>query len=103
MVIAAAEEERSKAGGGAERGNSVALAQQHVEPEAGVARRPSATSDRRGRPANAMDGPWIRSWVDGRVRGASGAGPRATAGGRPRAGGERRCAAARGGRADQSK
>ena len=68
MVVAAAKEERSKAGGDAERGNSVALAQQHVEPEAGVARRPSATSDR-GRPANAMDGPWIRSWVDGRVRG----------------------------------
>jgi len=93
VVVAATEEERSEAGGGAERGDSVALAQQHVEPEAGVARRPSATSDR-GRPANAMDGPWIRSWVDGRVRGASGAGPRATAGGR-------RCAAARGGRADQ--
>ena len=69
MVVAAAEEERNKAGGGAERGNSVALAQQHVEPEAGVARRPSATSDRRGRPANAMDGPWIISWVDRRVRG----------------------------------
>ena len=68
MVVAAAEEERSEAGGGAERGDSVALAQQHVEPEAGVARRPSATSDR-GRPANAMDGPWIRSWVDGRVWG----------------------------------
>ena len=68
MVVAATEEERSEAGGGAERGDSVALAQQHVEPEAGVARRPSATSDR-GRPANAMDGPWIRSWVDGRVRG----------------------------------
>ena len=61
MVVAAAEEERSEAGGGAERGDSVALAQQHVELEAGVARRPSATSDRRGRPANAMDGPWIRS------------------------------------------
>jgi len=56
VVVAATEEERSEAGGGAERGDSVALAQQHVEPEAGVARRPSATSDR-GRPANAMDGP----------------------------------------------
>ena len=93
MVVAAAEEERSKVGGGAERGNSVALAQQHVEPEAGMARRPSATSDRRGRPANAMDGPWIRSWVDGRVRGRE----------RRRTAGDGGRAAARGGRAEQSK